>query len=171
MTTRQQEDLLDVLTKLSHLTAHLADISTNISRHKPYDAATDQATLDLYAKACEVVGDGQTLLRRFNPEVAVPEGIGYTPAAKWMPDMPMRCCPECTGQGNSHGMSDEDVLAGQEAGEEARLDYDEEDDDGEVYCPVCGGYGGESYGSDSGTCDECGGSGYVTAGYGDDEEE
>jgi hypothetical protein len=170
MTSRQQEDLLDVLTKLNHLTAHLADISTAASDNKPYDQVIDQAAMDLYCKACEVVGNGQKLLRRFKPELVVPESIGYTPAAKWMPDMPMRCCPACVGQGNSHGMTDEDVIAGQNAAKEAALDYDEEDDDGEVYCPVCGGYGGESYGSDSGTCDECGGSGYVSASNGDEEE-
>lgn len=47
--------------------------------------------------------------------------------------------------------------------------YDEEDDENLTYCTVCGGFGGENYGSDFGTCDACGGSGYES--LGDDEEE
>ena len=113
MTSRQQEDLLHVLTRLNHLTAHLADISTDVSNNEPYNADTDQAALDLYIKACELISEGQSFLQRFNPEVVVPEGSGYTPAAKWMPDMPLRCCLGCAPHGNSHGMSEEDVRAGQ----------------------------------------------------------
>ena len=47
--------------------------------------------------------------------------------------------------------------------------YDEEDDETLTYCTVCGGFGGESYGSDFGTCEACDGTGYVSVS--DDEEE
>jgi hypothetical protein len=113
MTSRQQEDLLHVLTRLNHLTAHLADISTGVSDNEPYSREDDIAAQELYIKACDLVGEGQQLLQRFNPEAVVPESIGYTRAAKWMPDMPLRCCLGCAPHGNSHGMSEEDVRAGQ----------------------------------------------------------
>lgn len=113
MTSRQQEDLLHVLTRLNHLTAHLADISTDVSNNEPYNVDTDQAAIDLYIKACDLIGDGQKLLQRFDPETVVPEGSGYTRAAEWMPDMPLRCCLGCAPHGNTHGMSEEDVRAGQ----------------------------------------------------------
>lgn len=48
--------------------------------------------------------------------------------------------------------------------------YDEDDDDTLVYCPTCGGFGGESYGSDLGTCEACDGTGYVAADSLDEEE-
>lgn len=50
-------------------------------------------------------------------------------------------------------------------------EYDPADDDELQLCPICGGWGGESYGSDSGTCEECDGTGYVAADWGEDDEE
>lgn len=46
-----------------------------------------------------------------------------------------------------------------------------EEEDYTVYCPVCGGYGGESYGSDDGTCETCGGSGRVDGSIFDEDGE
>ncbi|MDO7873669.1 hypothetical protein Q5H93_02910 [Hymenobacter sp. ASUV-10] len=60
---------------------------------------------------------------------------------------------------------DEDVYG---EGADGRAHPSEPDDD-EVLCPICGGYGGESYGSDYGTCGECGGSGVVGEGWGKHE--
>jgi len=122
MTQRQQDDLLHVLTRLNHLTAHLADISTQVSDNEPYNIDTDIGAQELYISACDLVGQGQDLLRRFQPELVIPESIGYTRAAKWMPDMPLKCCPGCAPHGNSHGMTDADVLAGQSRFYDALVD-------------------------------------------------
>lgn len=104
MTTRQQEDLLHVLGQLDHLTAHLCDISTEVSENEPYDHLTDCEAQDLYIAAGDLVTLGLHLLRRFNPTAKLPASTGYHPSAEYLPDMPLKCCPKCNGGDNSHGM-------------------------------------------------------------------
>lgn len=49
--------------------------------------------------------------------------------------------------------------------------YDPDEDDSLIYCPICGGFGGDGYGSDDGECEECGGTGYVDANWGEEDED
>ncbi len=104
MTSRQQEDLLHVLRKLDHLVSHLADISTDASRTEPYNSAADAGASKLYCDACDLLHNGQELLQQFDPALKFTEEATYHPSTAWMPEMPLRCCPECRDTGDFTGM-------------------------------------------------------------------
>ena len=79
----------------------------------------------------------------------------------------LKLCPVC----RDRETTGDKCSACREQDQNDNAEGDDDDHEGQVYCPVCGGFGGDSYGSDSGTCEECGGSGYVDEDWGEGEDD
>jgi hypothetical protein len=101
---RQQDDLQHVMSKLDHLIGHLSDFSTAVGVREPYDRQLDCDAQKLYIDACDLLHSGQQLLKRFDATLEFPEKTCYHPSTAMMPDMPLRCCPECKDAGDFTGM-------------------------------------------------------------------